>query len=158
MTDENKMFKFGPDEIRQIFGKKIEGLSDICLFPLLQAIVHFLRGDISKNSQKIGITYARLRPNQDNVHSWHELVIRGKIVDFNINSVDIDEKDDDEMIWSVSSIIFSGPEAPAKKIFLAVKKIVAGYNLDTLKDYATEQLKKEKTYHLGDQTRYFYKV
>jgi len=149
---------YGVEQVREVFGDKTKGKNDICLFPLLESIVDLLRRDIWNYSQNTGITDGRKRPNHDSIYSWFELVVDGKIIDFEINSVDIDEVDDDEMIWSVGGIAFSGPETQVEKIFLFIKKITATYDFDKLMAMATERLKKEKRSHLGVFTRLFYGI
>ncbi len=150
--------EYGPKQIRETFGDKTDGLSDLCLFPLVGSIYDLLSRDFSKNRQSLGITYWRRKPNQDSIYPWFELVVEGKIVDFEVHSVDIDEKDDDEMIWSIGGIVPSGPEAQVEKIWRFIKETVATYDFNELKAMAAERLKKEKTYHLGSFTRRFYGV
>lgn len=159
MTEKIFRRMYGPEQIREIFGDKVGGRSDICIFPLLESIVDLLCRDILNYSQNTGITDRRRRPDRGGIYSWFELVVDGKIIDFEINSVDIDEvDDDDEVIWSVREIALSGPEVQVEKIFLFIKKITATYNFDELKTMAAERLKKEKGSHLGVFTQHFYGV
>lgn len=158
MTEEIKMRIYGSEHIKMAFGERADRVEDKCLYPLLESIAELLYRDISKNSQKFGITDWRLAPKRNNIFPWFELVVEGKIVDLKVRSIDIDEKDDDKVIWSVGDVEFSGPEAQVEKIFSVVKAVAVTYDFDKLKAMAAERLKKEKVGNLGQSTRSFYGV
>ncbi|MEK7160439.1 MAG: hypothetical protein AAB724_00265 [Patescibacteria group bacterium] len=151
--------EYGPEQIRRVFGDKVKGIrEDLFLSPLIEAIDYFLSRDFLKNKKGLGITYWREMLGCDEGDYSFELVVGGKIIDWEGKVVFIRRLNYGEALRSLRKIILSGPEVQVEKIFSAIEGFIAAYDFNELKVMAAEQLKKKNVRQLRSHVRVFYGV
>lgn len=151
--------EFGPEQIRKIFGDKVKRIKeDLYLSPLLESIVDSLMRTFLDNKQSLGITYWRKKPDQDATEESFEIVVDGKIVDWEGELIFIRRLNYGEALKSLKKIILSGPEEQVEKMLYHIEIWVAAYNFDKLRILAAERLKKKNVRQLRFQVRLFYGV